>query len=453
MKISDHIHQGEAGGAALRLVHRPVESVVTIVGSFDTHPDLGGREDLVQEVVVELLDKGTTERDRFEIAREIEDRGADIGFGSHGLSVHFAAIVLKHDVEDVLHLIAEQLQIPAFEETEFEKAKHQLGSAIRRSIDSTAVRAGSALRSELFAPGHPNHGHSPADDVEALEDVTLDDVRRFHDEHFTARSLVLCATGDLDVSTFEQATASAFAGFGSKNGAPSLPASRDSPTSSKPVDFLGSLEAVDSAAKPQPTYDPYRHLVREPKPSRIDVPISDRMNLDVRVGAGVELRSDDPDFVALHVGNYILGGNFSARLMSYVREELGLTYGISAALTGFDRAYDGFWQISVTLSRENLTAGIESTMATLERFVSDGITTDELAAKQQTLCGLFKVGLSTTRGLAQAMHGHFRNGFDPSYIDEYPEIISGLTVAQVNEAIQRYLRADRFVTAVAGTLL
>jgi predicted Zn-dependent peptidase len=138
--------------------------------------------------------------------------------------------------------------------------------------------------------------------------------------------------------------------------------------------------------------------------------------------------------------------------MSYVREELGLTYGINSRVVGFDRAYDGFWQISVTLSQENLTAGIKATMDTLERFLSDGITDEELATKQRTLVGLFKVGLSTTRGLAQAMHGHFRNGYDPSYIDEYPEIISGLTVAQVNEAIRRYLHADRFVTAVAGTL-
>lgn len=433
MKISKHIHQGESGGAALRLLHRPVESVVTIVGSFDTRPDLGVREDLVQEVVVELLDKGTTERDRFEIAGQIEDLGADIGFGSHDLSVHFAARVLKHDVKEVLHLVAEQLRIPAFEEAEFEKAKHQLGSVIRRSIDSTAVRAGSALRSKLFAAGHPNHGHSPADDVEALQDVTLDDVRRFHREQFGANRLVLCAAGDLEPTEFEQAVASAFTGFDSVN--------------------LRS-ESADPAKDGEPGSDddPYGHLERSPEPTRIDIPIPDRMNLDVRIGAGVELRSDDPDFVALHVGNYILGGNFSARLMSYVREELGLTYGIRAEFAGFDRAYDGFWQISVTLSQENLTAGIEATMATLELFLQDGITADELEAKQQTLCGLFKVGLSTTRGLAQALHGHFRNGFEPSYIDEYPEIISGLTVAQVNGAIRRYLQADRFVTVVAGTL-
>jgi len=176
------------------------------------------------------------------------------------------------------------------------------------------------------------------------------------------------------------------------------------------------------------------------------------MNLDVRIGVGVALRRDDPRFVPLHVANYILGGNFSARLMAYVREELGLTYGISSGLAGFDVAYNGFWQIAVTLSQENLTAGIDATMATIERFVSDGITTEELAVKQRTLGGLFTVGLSTTSGLAQAMHGHFLNGFEPSYIDRYPEIISGLTVGQVNEAIQTFLSADRLVTSVAGTL-
>jgi zinc protease len=421
MKISDSIHQAEVGGASLRLLHRPVDSVVTVAGSFETRSDPTRRDDILQEVVVELLDKGTTERDRFEIASEIEDRGADVGFGSHNLSVHFAARVLKQDVGDVLQIVAEQLRTPAFAEEEFEKAKHQLGSKIRRSLESTAVRAGSAMAAALFAPGHPNHGYSPQEDIEVLSDITLDDVRRYHEQQFGANRLALCAAGDLDVRDFERAVASAFAGFDKR---------------------------IDTSDRES---DAYGHLVRIPRSDRIEIAIPDRMNLDVRIGCSVDLRRDHPDFVPLHVGNYVLGGNFSARLMSYVREELGLTYGISSGLGGFDVEYGGFWQIGVTLSQENLAKGIEATMATVEQFVENGITADELAAKQRTLSGLFKVGLSTTRGLAQTMHAHFRTRRAPSYIDEYPEIISGLNVDQVNEAIRSYLQSDRLVTAIAGT--
>ena len=106
----------------------------------------------------------------------------------------------------------------------------------------------------------------------------------------------------------------------------------------------------------------------------------------------------------------------------------------------------------MTLSQESLDRGIDATKETVQRFVADGITADELAVKKKTLGGLFKVGLATTGGLAQTMHAHYRHGFDPSYIDQYPQLVEGLEVEQVNDAIRTYLDAEKLVTAVAGTI-
>ena len=45
------------------------------------------------------------------------------------------------------------------------------------------------------------------------------------------------------------------------------------------------------------------------------------------------------------VGTYILGGNFSARLMQTVRDEQGLTYNIQSLVGGVDNGNDGYWVI------------------------------------------------------------------------------------------------------------
>jgi predicted Zn-dependent peptidase len=422
MNISDRIIQDQHDGIALRLLPSPVESVVTIVGSFDTKPKLADGDDLVQEVAVEMLDKGTAERDRFAIARAIEDRGAEINFASHTLGVHFSIRCLKKDVDSMIRLMAEQLRSPAFEEDEFQKVRHQLASKIRRSLESTTVRSRVALTHELYQAGHPNYDSSPEDDLKSLASIELDDVKKYHQEQFSGDRLVLCAVGDLDGKVLTSSTLDSFQDFVRGD---SLPGST--------------------------TDDIFDRLIKSPAPNRIDISMPDRNNLDVRMGATVDVRRDHPDFVALHVGNYVLGGNFSARLMSHVREELGLTYGIRSSLAGFDRMHSGFWQIGVTLSSENLEAGIEATKATIEPFVADGITADELSAKQRTLTGLYKVGLSTTRGLAQTMHAHFRNGFEASYIDEYPELVRALTVEDVNRAVSEHFDATKLVTTAAGS--
>lgn len=424
MRFADHIAVANPDGMALRILPRPVASIVTVVGSFDTLPDHRRREDVLQDVVVELLDKGTVDRDRFEIARAIEDRGAEISFSSQALSVHFVAKCLSNHVEEIMQLAADQLREPAFHEDEFKKVKHQLASRIRRSLESTSAQAQAALTAELFAPGHPNHGYSPEEDLETVEKLTIDDVRRYHREHFTGSRLVACAVGDIAPADFERAAETAFAGFG-----------REDPSEDE-----------------DPRPDTFDRLSLPKGEKRVEVPIPDKNNLDARLGVSVDLRKDHPDFEALHVGNYVLGGNFSARLMSRVREELGLTYGIRSSLSGFDRFFAGYWQIGVTLSRENLEAGLSATRETVDRFIAEGITADELTTKQRTLTGLFKVGLSTTRGLARTIHSHYRNGFEPSYIDEYPGLIDALTVDDVNRAIEKYFVGDAMVTAVAGTL-
>jgi zinc protease len=88
----------------------------------------------------------------------------------------------------------------------------------------------------------------------------------------------------------------------------------------------------------------------------------------------------------------------------------------------------------------------------IRQFVSEGATDEELSTKKTTLDGLYKVGLSTTLGLAQTMHAHYRNGFEPGYLDEYPKLIRSLTVSEVNAAIARYLHPERMVTAIAGSI-
>ena len=211
------------------------------------------------------------------------------------------------------------------------------------------------------------------------------------------------------------------------------------------TDALGDWATPSGAAPFATAPDP------EP-PGRVDVPIADRQNLDVRMGHALSLRRDDEDYLPLYVGNYILGGNFSARLMSTVRDEQGLTYGIGSTLTGVQIEFDGYWRIAVTLSGDALERGIEATMEQLRMFVADGITEDELAEKQTTLTGTYKVGLATTGGLATSLLINAERGFGAGYLDRHPLLIEALSCASVNDAVRRHFDVEALHVAVAGTL-
>lgn len=415
--FADRVNEREVGSCHLFTLRTPAEQVVSWRGSFQTNPDLAAGDDLRQEMVVSMLDKGTQHRDRFALARVLEDRGAELNLSSDGLYVDFSGRALREDVPEVLAVLAEMLREPLFDPTEFEKERAQAAAQIQRNMEDTGSQAAGALTRELYPPAHPNYSPSPEEQLAQLDALTIDDVRTYHAEHFGATGFLFAFVGDIDDSAIESAVEEHFKGW-APHGAPVRHAS----------------EAEPSVA------------------GRTTVPMPDKQNVDVRMGHPLPVRRDDDDYLPLYVGNYILGGNFSARLMATIRDEMGLTYGVSSSLSGMSTQYDGHWQVGVTLSQDKLEHGIAATRAEVERFVGEGATEEELEAKKTTITGSYTVGLATTRRLARSLLTNAERGFEVEYLDRFPTLIEALTLEEINQAIREYFHPERFRLAMAGML-
>lgn len=407
-----------AGPLQVLLLPTTVRSVVTWRGSFCSLPDFGAGDELLQMLTVALLDKGTRHRDRFAVAEVLERRGAQLQFSSEGLRVQLNGRSLREQVPEILHLMAEQLREPLFDPEEFEKARARLAAQLQRSLDSTGACAASALTRRLYPDAHPNYQFDAGDDLARLQTLTVEQVRAYHTRHFGANGALLVLVGDVDETGITTAVTEAFA---------------DWPLHAQPARYV-------TAATPL-----------EPGTTRL--PMADKQNIDVRIGQPVALRRDHPDYLPLYLGTYIFGGNFSAWLMDIIRDRMGLTYGIQAALSGVTVEHDGHWQVSATFSQSDLEKGIEATQAEIRRLVEAGVTAEELAEKQTTLSGLFQVQLATTGGLAATLLANAERGFDVGYLDRYPEELQAVSLAQVNDVLRRYLQPEALHLTMAGTLL
>ena len=407
-----------AGSARLLLCPAPVRDVVSFRGSFRTGPDFATDDDIIQQLVVDLLDKGTRRRDRFAIAEDLEGRGAQLHLYADTLRAGFAGRALKEDLDSVLALLFEQLREPAFPPDEYDKERKQAIAAVRRSMDSTAGQATGALARRLYPPAHPNYIPPAAEELKRLQEATLAAVVDYHANHFGADSLTIAFAGDFDETAVARAVVSAIADW--------PPAGRDA--------------RFDDTATPV-------------APGRADVLMADRPNLDVRMGHALELRRDSADWLAAHAGAFALGGNFSSRLMQTVRDEQGLTYGIGASLHNLSVEHDGHFLVHASLSAARLDEGLSATRAVIENYVASGIAPAELARVQTTLAGQHAVGMATTSGLAVRLLVNAERGFDVGYLDRFPEEVHALTVDQVNSAIRRHLRPAEMHVAVAGSIL
>ena len=417
IRIADRVRELQIGPCTLLQLPVSVPQVVRWHGSFASNPDLGRGEELIQVVLASLLDKGTCKRDRFALSDELERRGAAISIGSAGVRMAFSGRAMTRDVPDVMALMAEILREPLLDEDEFVKVKGRIQASMEQARDSTAVQAESALCRRLFSQRHPSHALSVDDVLKALASTSIDAVRSYYEQHVGANELTLAIAGDINMDTAEKAVGAAFADWDLHLVAPSHE------TASAPAD--PGTEHIDMADKPA---------------------------LDVRLGHAIPVARTDPEWLPLHIGTFILGGNFSARLMRHIRDELGLTYGISARLRGMQGKAQGYFATQMTLNQENLARGINEVRQMIQAFVEEGCTDTELDDTKTTVAGAYQVGLSTTEALAARLHNNRILGFTVDAIDTYVEEVGDLTLQQVRDSIARTIQPDDLHTVIAGTL-
>lgn len=371
---------------------------------------------MIPTLVAGMLSRGTTLQSKNEITARLDAVGASINFAANTHVLEFSARCLAKDVPLVVALLAEQLRSPAFTAEEFARLQQQTIGNLQRALESTDFRATDEFSRAAYSPGHANRSTTVEERIAAVRATQLDDLKRFHAEHYGPAHLTLVAAGDLDVARLNAEIDRAFAGW--TGGTPPAPAVQNAPT---------------DAAREQVVFMP------------------DKTSVSIVIGQPTGLRYQDADAIALRAGTAILGSGFTGRLMANVRDKEGLTYGIGASVSG-DTFTDGDWRITATFAPALLERGIASTRRQLDTWYRDGVTADELERRKDNLVGSFQVGLATTEGLAQTLLLTLSRGKDLGWIDEYPHVVRSLTVEQVNGTIKKHLDPEKMFLIKAGTV-
>jgi zinc protease len=394
-----------------------VKDVVVILGSLPAGDAMAEPGNIaIPTLTGMMLDRGTKALDKFAIAEQLDNVGAEIAFSVGTQSLEIRAKCLKKDLPLVIGLIATELRTPALQLAEFNKAKQQFIGALEASAQNTEARAQEAFGRAIFPQGHPNRPHAVSEYEAAAKSATLDELKAFHTKFYGPAHLTLVVVGDVAAPETAAEIGKAFAGWsgGQDYVRPAAPA---------------ALTAAHTAT----------------------VPLADKPSVSVIIGQPTGLRYKDPDALALRVGTAVLGSGFTGRLMGTVRDKEGLTYNIGAGVSE-DSIADGSWDISASFAPSLLEKGIASTRRELDKWWKDGVTDQELAARKQGVVGGYLVSLSTTAGLAVAILTDVQRGYDVSRVDDFPAAVNALTREQVNAAIKNHLNPSIMALIEAGSV-
>ncbi len=398
-----------------------VDDVVTIKGSFLGGDLFGKGNIIVPEMAALMLDLGTKKRDKFEIGSTLEMVGARLGFSSGRYRVHFSARCLKNDIGLVVELLSEQLMEPAYNKNDLQSMIQRRKAELKKLKEDTRTRAIETFLRELYPEKHPNSPPSLNSQINALGKINVNDLKEFQKKYYGLGSFNICFVGDVDHNSIEQHLIKHFDGWDLNS------------TSTKQTNKKLSANTFG------------QHIQKLEH-------IPDKSSCYLITGHGNGIDQEQKDYYSVMMGQFILGGNFSARLMSTVRDEEGLTYGIQSTISGVEEGNDGYWYIWGTFPPEKIELAKLSIEKQLKLWYKKGVTANELAAKKATICGNYQVGLDTTSGLATRILTTVQRGKRLSFMDEYLDIINGLKLQKINDAISQYCNLENRITVIAGSL-
>ena len=157
----------------------------------------------------------------------------------------------------------------------------------------------------------------------------------------------------------------------------------------------------------------------------------------------------DPDFLALLVGNHILGGGgFVSRLTEEVREKRGLSYSVYSAFA--PGLHAGAFTIGLQTRPDQAAQALQVAREVLERFVAEGPTEEELRAAKDNLVGGFALRIDSNRKLLANVVNIATYGLPLDYLDGWTQRVEALTLAEVRAAMARKLQPARMLTVVVG---
>ncbi len=417
-------HAALPGGGSLLLVPRHSNETVHLHGSLLAgHGLVPVPEWSAASFIPDMLERGTTRRDRLELARTLEDRAIEVDISAESLNpleVSLSARCLARHLPLTLDLLAEMLFQPSFPPDEVDKLRTLRLGELAQAQEDTFSRAFEAFTRLVYAPGHPYYRRTVEERRAGLERLTRADLVAMHKRLYGSASVVLALVGDFLPEKVAARVARLLDGR------------------------QGGMSSLPPVARARPELA---------APRQVHEPMADKPNLDVVIGHPGALRRADDDFFAAMLGNAVLGhSTLSSRLGLRLRDREGLTYGVVSRFFGASLV-DGPWAATFSVADENLVRGVEAAREEIARYVKDGPTPAELDNEKAALAGSYRVSLATPGGKARELVRLARHAFPASEMDRIPERVLAIRRAEVLAAVRRHIVPAQLSMAVAGGLV
>ena len=394
---------------SLPVVH---SRIIVNAGSLHEPGDKNGLAALTGAL---LIEGGTVELPSADLARKIEEIAAQIGssasFSSGGITVSS----LTNVFDSAMTLAASALRTPGFAEREFTRVRGQSVATYEQAMSTVGGIADRTWSRAMYAANAP-YSRNPLGTATSLNSITRDDVVAWHKRMYVPANTTILYVGDI---SFDKAVALTTKLFGSWTG--------EAPSLTIPANSFQTATGT-------------RVIL-------VDRPASVQSQIYVGVPG---IATTDDDFFKMTVLNRILGGGFTSRINTNLRERRGFTYGANTNLATLQNA--GTFQAVSSVRTSATDSALAEVMNEYRRIVSEEVPAAEYSAALNNIVASFPASVQSVQELAGRLQTLLIYGMPLDYYNTYREKLGAVTAADVLAVAKKRLNPDAVTMVVVGDL-
>jgi zinc protease len=376
-------------------------------------------KDIVGAVAASMMSRGTERLTREQVAAAFEklQTSWDIGGNSQGIVLRLETT--RANLAPSIALAQEVLRTPRFDAQEFEQTRTAMISGIEesRSEPEAILQQQIERHGNPYPKGDVRYAMTFDESLGEIRALKVEDVRAFYRDYYGASKAVVMVIGDFDPAAVTPQLQTALGDWTSKTA-----------------------------------------FVRVPDPA-LDIPaaqfrieVKDKQNAVEQGKLEFALRESDREFQALRLASHIFGGGGggSGRLWDRIREKEGLSYGVSAAISGGQYEANADWSFEAITAPQNADRVKAAFQEELARARRDGFTADELKRAKDAIVSSSRLGRAQDASLGRALLSFVERDKTPRYFAELDALRAEITLDEVNAAFRKYVVPEKLVFGMAG---
>lgn len=356
-----------------------------------------------------MILEGTKNYSSSEISEYFDKFGSFIESGQGLDRANFVVYGLKKHLPFLLPMVQELLNDAIFPEKELNTFKNIQLQTLQVNSEKSAFIANKTFRRKVFGDVHPYGNSMNEEAIKGINQTVLVDFYHNYWQGKPHRIFLSGNVGEAEIKLIEQ--------------------------------YFGSQTISSSISNKVFTNQVL------PKGENILIGKEESMQSSIRMGKQLMTRKH-PDFFTMMLLNEVLGGYFGSRLMKNIREEKGLTYGISSNLALFGQA--GYFVIGTDVKREFTQQTIDEIHKEIKILQTELITGDELEVVKNYMAGSFAGSLNTPFDIADRYKVIFSENLHIDFYKNYIPNIQQISGEMLLEAANKYLAVDSLFEIVVG---